>query len=434
MAKTIFFLRSKEGESSTIYFRYRNGRYFDLTLKTPFSVPSQQWDEANQRQINPYDKLTPKTVEKKREKAQIDIFNNNLSLFINEFQNFITISPNSGKDDIKKYIQEKYFPAKIATTTKRQPKITDNLFTDCIDLYIKDKSRRIEGKQEPISAPTNTKLNTIRNTIAKFNKNITLKQIDDDFRDNYTIYMQSLGYSPNTIVKDLKYIKSICKHHSKKMKVHTDVLTWGFIAPKQKYSYPVLTSAEIEIIRNLELPHEYLENARDWLLIGIHTSARVSDLLNFDSKNIIEGNLLNFSQTKTKNQVANAEITIYLNKEVMRILEKRSGNFPRKISDQKFNDYIKDVAKLAGLNQKMIGGKIDPKTKKKVIGEYEKWELVSSHIMRRSYVTLNISTLGKELVKVQTGHRTDKMVEHYDKTENIEKAKRLRSRMQELGL
>jgi hypothetical protein len=36
-------------------------------------------------------------------------------------------------------------------------------------------------------------------------------------------------------------------------------------------------------------------------------------------------------------------------KQVREILKKRNGDFPRKISDQKFNTYVK-VAEIAGLN------------------------------------------------------------------------------------
>ena len=37
------------------------------------------------------------------------------------------------------------------------------------------------------------------------------------------------------------------------------------------------------------------------------------------------------------------------------ILKKRNGNFPKTISDQRYNDYIKDVCRMAQINEKIEG-------------------------------------------------------------------------------
>ncbi len=109
--------------------------------------------------------------------------------------------------------------------------------------------------------------------------------------------------------------------------------------------------------------------------------------------------------------------------------------FPRKISDVKLNLYIKEICKVAGLTQLMIGGiknKEQGKQGKKVVKEYEKWELVTTHIFRRSFVTNFIEILGKENIKTQTGHKTDDMVNLYNKTEKIDKAKRVGEKMESI--
>lgn len=432
MATCTFYIRSKEGDKTSIYYRIRNGRNFAVPIRTPYSVDPKKWNASTQRQENPYTNSPPRNPEGKQDKKAIEHLNNNLTLFDADFQNYYIIHPTADKDQIKKYFQDKYFPKKNIIAKKKKVEDVSNFFSDCVLSYIADKSRRIEGKQKPISEPTRKKLITIKNTVHKFNSKLKLSQIDDDFRDDYTIYMQEEKYSPSTIIKDLKYISSICKHHSKKLKVHTDVLTWKFIKTKKPYTDPVLSLAEIEKIKSVIYPHDYLDNAKDWLIIGLNTGARIDNLLKFDAADIIDGNLLAFRQNKIEHQTTNPDEVIYLNPEVIEILQKRGGNFPRKIADQNFNLYIKEVCKIAGFNEKMIGGKIDPATKKKKIGEYEKWELVASHIMRRSYVTNHSRILGKDELKGQTGHRTDEMVDLYDKTEKIDRAKRLREKMEEI--
>lgn len=74
---------------------------------------------------------------------------------------------------------------------------------------------------------------------------------------------------------------------------------------------------------------------------------------------------------------------------VMQTHKKRRGEFPKSMSDQKYNMYIKNVCKLAKLNQKVKGSRKNPKTQRKETGVFEKWELVTSHIGRRSFATNN---------------------------------------------
>lgn len=64
---------------------------------------------------------------------------------------------------------------------------------------------------------------------------------------------------------------------------------------------------------------------------------------------------------------------------------KYGGKTPPKISDQKLNEYIKEVCEMAGIvedteKQTTRGGIKDPKAKKK-------WEMISSHTARRSFAS-----------------------------------------------
>ena len=84
------------------------------------------------------------------------------------------------------------------------------------------------------------------------------------------------------------------------------------------------------------------------------------------------------------------------------------GEFPRKISASNYNIYIKTVCKKAKLNEIVTGSLKDPKTKKLKVGKYEKWQLVSSHIGRRSYATNFYGKMPTHLLMVATGHTTEK--------------------------
>ena len=167
------------------------------------------------------------------------------------------------------------------------------------------------------------------------------------------------------------------------------------------------------------MPHDYLDNARDWLLISCYTGQRVSDLLKMNSSLIIEDEFYTVHQQKGQK-----DVTIWLMPDVIDILNKRGGEFPRKISSQRYNEYIKQVCRIAGIDEVMKGGK--QINNRKVIGDYPKHELITSHIGRRTFVSLFQPLLGNENTRTQTGHTTDKMLVLYNKTQAIDTAKRVK--------
>ncbi len=161
-------------------------------------------------------------------------------------------------------------------------------------------------------------------------------------------------------------------------------------------------------------------NARDWLLISCETGQRVSDFLRFNKVQIrYEGDkpLIEFTQVKT-----DKTMTVPLSKKVMAILKKRKGEFPKEMSDQKYNLYIKEVCKLAGLTQKVKGSRKNPETDRKETGVFEKWQLVTSHIGRRSFATNNYGRIPTSLLIGATGHSTEKMFLEYIGKSDTQKA------------
>ena len=115
---------------------------------------------------------------------------------------------------------------------------------------------------------------------------------------------------------------------------------------------------------------------------------------------------------------------IPMHPQVKEILEKRNG-FPERISDQKFNLYIKEVCEEAKINAMTEGSKINPKTKRKEKGLYPKYELVSSHICRRSFASNLYGKLPNLVIMGITGHQTEAQFLKYIKITPKENAKKL---------
>jgi integrase len=123
--------------------------------------------------------------------------------------------------------------------------------------------------------------------------------------------------------------------------------------------------------------------------------------------------LVEFTQQKTQKIMS-----IPLSKRVKEILKLRNGDFPRKISSVKYNVYIKEVCKLAGIELEIFGSRIDTKTNRKKPGFYPKCDLITSHIGRRSFATNNYGKIPTPLLMSATGHTTEKMfLQYIGKTE-----------------
>jgi integrase len=285
---------------------------------------------------------------------------------------------------------------------------------DYIEFYI-------SVKNNDITKQTTTKLRVIKHFLENFEiyvnkglqeispnacfRSITIKDVNEDFRSLFIKFSIENSYAQNTYAKNFKYIKTICYHAgSRGIPVSPDLKS--LTIKNQKVKHIHLSFDQLDILERTKYNDEALDNARDWLLISCDTGQRVSDFLKFDSKmlRIEKGHfLIEFTQQKTKQVMA-----IPISDRVKKILRKRKGQFPRKLSDQRYNEHIKKVCDYAGFSDLVEGGLQDPETKKKIIAVYPFWKLVSSHIGRRSFATNYYGIIPTPLLMVMTGHTTEK--------------------------
>ena len=117
--------------------------------------------------------------------------------------------------------------------------------------------------------------------------------------------------------------------------------------------------------------------------------------------------LLEFTQKKT-----DKNMTVPLQPKVIEILNKRNGKFPYSISDQKYDEYIKKVCELAEINERTKDGKLtetatNNKVFRKKSGMYKKFDLVTSHIGRRSFATNFYGKIPTTYLIYITEHNTE---------------------------
>ena len=161
-------------------------------------------------------------------------------------------------------------------------------------------------------------------------------------------------------------------------------------------------------------------------VLGCNSGLRWSDYTDIKPENIKQGTnglIIDIIQEKTKNQVV-----IPVNNTISEILAKYNNQLPAPITNQKFNDYLKEVAKMVDSlhnTETMVitkGGKTKEVTK-------ARHELISSHTARRSFAT-NAFEKGIEtkLIRAITGHKTDSSFYKYIKTDATKQAEMFREK------
>jgi integrase len=390
MASINLLLQSKKNPA-VIYIRLRDGRTLDIKAKTNYHIDPANWDKAEQRPLK---------------KLLKDIDFANLDTDLATLKNDLLKEYNNSKGvkviDII-WLNEFINPPQAA---EKHP----NKLVDYIDTFI-------EFKRQDVKKTSISKCNVIKHLLMRYQKHtksiLYIRDIDSKFKIDFEKYCISVGYALNTTARTIRFIKTFCKH-AKANGVETHHQLDSIKVKYYKVESIYLTPEEIKKIEKIKSKDLTggLDNDRDWLLISCYCGQRVSDFLRFDKSMIrYEKNkegilkpLIEFTQVKT-----GKIMTIPLHSKIMEIIKKYNGNFPRKISDQKYNEHIKKVCQAAKINQPTHGVKFDHDLKKKIEKDYEKWEMVSSHIGRRSFASNNYGIIPTSYLMYMTGHSTETM-------------------------
>jgi len=413
MATVNYRLRSKLNKTQPIYIYISLSKGNTISKVIPLLSRPDEWSKKTKLPI-------PKLARNKRLKNDLEKFKRKVEEDLNnDIANNVLIDSHWLSDKIKtnfSNIKEK------ADAQAKQHYIKEFLkdFIKHIDI------KQFKGKNTP-GASQNTKKN-YESTLALIEEYEDKKKTKIKFSDlslekieELKSWMKEQEYAIGTIGHYLKMIKSICnKAKRSDILVHQAIFETSKItkANEDKVN-ATITFDEIELIKKQVIPNNHLENARKWTLLGLSIGQRVNDLLNLKKTDIrrdSENNaFIDIQQIKTKKDVT-IPIMDY------EILELLDNDFPTKISEQKFNQYLKEVCKLCGISQMIEGEKstmIDKETKRIVKGIYPKHELISSHDLRRSYLTNHYNIIPTSLLRMMSGHSTEKqLLEYINRPEN----------------
>ena len=388
MATIKYLLQSKK-DNSNIYVRFSINRTLVLKRKTGFIINPKDWSVDKSQPIQ-------KNEELKAIKSRLD----KLAVYINDaYNNAISSGELFSGDWLQHQID--LFNNKIVV-------VDLDVLTNSIDLYIE--------KSDHLSKGSITNLSNLKKNILKYEKDvfkgksILIRNIDLNFIETFKKHFKNKGCSINYIGSQITLIKGVVNHAATNgIPVSPEFNKITTVKEKKEPDeIIVLTELEQQKIKKAELKNMAHINARKWLLLGCLIGQRGNDLLKITDENIkdLEGiKIIELKQQKTGKIVA-----IPLLPEALEILE---SGLPYKISLENFNKYSKDVCEIAKINKKVKGKmRIDEK-RTLTAGYYEKWQVISSHVCRRSFATNFYGRIPTSILMNITAHGTETVFLNY---------------------
>ncbi|TAG24278.1 MAG: site-specific integrase [Cytophagia bacterium] len=301
-----------------------------------------------------------------------------------------------------------------------------------IDQYLQDaKTRLNERTGKPIQKVTLLVYEQAYRILKEFKdlhykrRPFSFEQINHGF---YTKFQQFLiaekKFSTNTVGKHIRTIKTFlleaqeCGHLS-------DFSPRKFRGIEERTDAIYLNAGELNAFFELDLRKQppRLQRVRDLFIVGAWTGLRFSDFTRIKQENIKDG----FITIQT--QKTNETVVVPIHDHVQAIMNRYEGitenSLPVPLSNQRMNDYLKEIAVLANLNEPITethtkGGQTFTKTT-------PKHELVTTHTARRSFATNHyLARFPTISIMKITGHRTEKAFMKYIKVTPREHAEALK--------
>lgn len=268
-----------------------------------------------------------------------------------------------------------------------------------------DRFTREQAYERGWSYRTLQKWATLRRDLMAFNPR--LRTLTEQDAAAFVRYLMSTGERNSTTEKKVKHLRwfirwAVDRGYMPPIQIRVRIRN----IPKEVV---YLTADELQAIAAVEVT-PCLARVRDFLLFLCFTGLRYSDASRLTWADITP-TAIEIVTFKTSDR-----LRVELNATSRSIIERYKGS-PRPlpvISQQKFNDYVKELGRLAGIFTPVhISYYVGDERREEV---KPKWQCLSSHCGRRTFVVTAL-TLGipAEVIMSWTGHKTFAAMKPYTK-------------------
>nr|DAK56639.1 MAG TPA: Integrase [Bacteriophage sp.] len=367
---------------------------------------------------------------------RLDEYENIIKEIINKY-GIVTPTQAQVKADFTKYKDQTNINAGGISQVEQQ-----QYFVPFILEYIKDCDR----KRNTIKH-YHTTINKLLEYEHQYRMRLRFFDIDIVFYNSFKkwILSQTIGnsdkhYTKNYVGSLFKDIKAFMRR-ARSMGLHDfkGFEDEAFSVDKEETDAIYLTMEEILKIYNLNITEELLlsngydnrhynlsraiqslREERDRFLIGCFTALRHSDYSRIDSLNFKDDIISIWTQKKDK------KVYIPVHYLLREILQRRNNELPKPISDQKHNKHIKELGRLAGIDEDVILSKTRGENRQAEVRK--KYEFITTHTARRSGASnMYLAGIDVKFIQDLLGHSKVEQTLKYIKVAAEDNARRLQS-------
>jgi integrase len=286
------------------------------------------------------------------------------------------------------------------------------------DAFLVSFQEFIDRCKNEKASNTIVKYTNTKNHLEKFstwaNYKLDFESINLKFEEKFRDYLLTeKKLNNNTIAKIFKVLKVFMNYALDAGKTkNVDFIK--FKAREYEGEIIFLTWEELmKLYAKEDISNASLKRVRDIFCFGCFTGLRFSDIMNLKCENMKNGAIyvntiknkkssiipLNRYSEYIVNQYMNSDITGYL--------------FP-KISNQKMNDYLKDLGEEADLDEKITI--VSFKGSVRTENTKAKHEVLTTHVARKTFITNALDRgMPSEVIMDITGHGSHKVFKRYYK-------------------
>jgi integrase len=406
-------LNKKKTEPQAIYLGLSVKRGLTPRTSIGLTISIKDWSDTNNlpKQTTAYNKNTATKLR--------DLHNYIIDKYNEASSNGTTINTNWLKHNIDVHF-------KRINEDKRS-----ELLTDAIQTIIDEAPTRKNAKGGiGLSQSRINSYVSLKNSIIEYQKHNSFKVKDVNVifaKDFLKHLLNTKAYHKSSALKKISDLKTVCNDASL-YGIETSPQLKAIKSNKsQNENILYLNTSELKAIETATLINEAHKNARKWLLLGCNIGQRGGDLLKLNESNFITRNGYEVIELKQQKTAKNVTIPVLATtKEIIKT------GLPYKISIQLFNEHLKNICKIAEINEMIKGSKITVtvkgkgnKEKRKIAGVYPKWQLMASHVCRRSFATNLYGTLPTPLIMSITAHSSEKMLLNYIGKDSLDFAQQI---------
>ncbi len=409
----------RKDNQRSIYIRYTYNRRF-LLFNTGTYVSVANWNEVAGRV---------------RKSFNSELKNSILIQAERDMETIVLELISQKKEPTLLNVKIEYYKAQNQTLSKANKPIKQDE-----KLFLKDFKEFIDYQTDnkKVAEQTYKTYNTTYNKLAKFQADtpyvLHYNTINSVFYDKFLKFLRDQGLAENSVDKHIKNTKLFMNYTLSKEK-HTNNVFHTFKRTRTKADFVVLDSDELR-----KLYYEYKpsgrdakrnEQMRDAFVLGCTTGLRFGDLTkltrgNFHiardkgTKEIIPTAADSYIDVRT--QKTDESVRIPFNHLICELvnkynIENKEPTF-LKYNSQLFNREIKTICREAGIKRIV---KVSTKRNQEAKFEQgEKCDFVSSHTMRRTFITLLSTRTEIANIQAVSGHKDIKVLTDYIKRSDKE--------------